>query len=117
RWRPYRKKKNQVTMTAETRAELSAADVNDLPDSAFAFIEPGGTKDAEGKTTPRSKRHFPIHDAAHVRNALARLSSSPFGDKARAKVVAAAHKFGVDVSESKSAQRDPAWEQRRRRWA
>jgi len=87
-----------VTMT-ETRAALSAADVNDLPDDAFAFIEPGGTKDASGKTTPRSKRHFPIHDAAHVRNALARLGSSPFGDKARPKVVAAAKKFGIEVSD------------------
>ena len=46
------------------KAVLSTAGQNDLPDTAFAFIEPGGKKDPEGKTTPRSKRHFPIHDKA-----------------------------------------------------
>jgi hypothetical protein len=98
-------------------ADMSAADINDLPDSDFAYIEDGGTMDSEGKTTPRSKRHFPVHDAAHAKNALDRLPTSPFGDKARPKVLAACKKFGIDVSESKAAQRDPAWEQRRRRWA
>ena len=48
---------------------------NNLPDSDFAYIEPGGKK-VDGKTEPRSLRHFPIPDAAHVRNALARLSQS-----------------------------------------
>lgn len=81
----------------EWRAAMSSAAVNDLPDSAFAYIEDGGEKDDEGKTTPRSKRHFPIHDAAHVRNALARLSQSPFGEQAKAKVMAAAKKFGIEV--------------------
>lgn len=80
-------------------AELSSADINDLPDSDFAYIEPGGTKDSSGRTTPRSLRHFPIHDAAHVRNALARASQSPFGDKAMPKIRAAAKKLGVDVAE------------------
>ena len=81
-------------------AEISTADQNDLPDSAFAYIEPGGTKDASGKTTPRSLRHFPVHDAAHVRNALARASQSPFGEKAMPKIKAAAAKFGVQVGDS-----------------
>lgn len=89
----------------EARAELSTAEINDLPDDAFAYIEPGGSKDDEGKTTPRSKRHFPVHDKAHAQNALDRLDSSPFGDKARPKVLAACKKFGIDVSESKSAHR------------
>lgn len=75
-------------------AEMTAAAINDLPDSAFAYIEPGGTK-VDGKTEPRSLRHFPINDEAHVRNALARLSQSPFGDKARAKVEAAAKRMGI----------------------
>lgn len=78
-------------------AELSTGSINDLPDSAFAYIESGGTKDSSGKTTPRSLRHFPIHDAAHVRNALARAPQSPFGDKAMPKIRAAAAKFGVQV--------------------
>lgn len=52
---------------------------NDLPDSAFMHIEPGGKKDSEGKTVPRSLRHFPYKDAngkidiIHVRNAIARI--------------------------------------------
>jgi hypothetical protein len=55
---------------------MSTADINDLPDSDFAYIEPGGKKDDGGKTIPRSLRHYPIHDAAHVRNALARASAA-----------------------------------------
>jgi hypothetical protein len=31
----------------------------ELPDSSFAYIEPGGAKDAVGKTAPRSLRHLP----------------------------------------------------------
>ena len=78
-------------------AELSTSAINDLPDSAFAHIEPGGTKDGSGKTVPRSLRHFPIHDAAHTRNALARAPQSPFGDKAMPKILAAAKKFGIQT--------------------
>jgi hypothetical protein len=83
------------TRDALAKAEMDTADVNDLPDSDFAYIEPGGKKDDSGKTTPRSLRHFPIHDAAHVRNALARLSTSPFESKARPKVEAAARRLGI----------------------
>lgn len=82
-------------------AELSTANINDLPDSDFAYIEPGG-KVVDGKTEPRSLRHFPIHDAAHVRNALARASQSPFGAKAMPKIKAAARKFGIDEPPSKA---------------
>lgn len=79
------------------RAQLSSSDMNDLPDSAFAYIESGGMKDGSGKTMPRSKRHFPVNDAAHARNALAQASKSPFGDKAMPKIVAAAKKFGIET--------------------
>jgi HK97 family phage prohead protease len=89
--------------TEAERAEMTAKNINDLPDSAFAYIEPGGSKDADGKTVPRSKRHFPVHDEAHVRNALARAPQSPFGDKAMPKIKAAAKKFGI--GESSDAQR------------
>jgi HK97 family phage prohead protease len=88
---------------SEDRAELSSKTINDLPDSDFAYIESGGTKDSEGKTVPRDLRHFPIHDEAHVRNALARAPQSPFGDKAMPKILAAAKKFGIEASEKKSA--------------
>ena len=80
-------------------AEISAAAQNDLPDASFAYIEPGGTKDSTGKTVPRSLRHFPVHDAAHVRNALARASQSPFGEKAMPKILEAARKFSIHVGE------------------
>lgn len=79
-------------------AELSTSDINDLPDDDFAHIEKGGTKDKSGRTVPRSLRHFPIHDAAHVRNALSRAPQSPFGDAAMPKIMAAAKKFGIDTS-------------------
>jgi HK97 family phage prohead protease len=76
-------------------ADLSTADINDLPDSAFAYIEDGGTKDASGKTTPRDLRHFPVHDKAHADNAAARIAQgAEFGDKAIGKVKAAQKKFG-----------------------
>jgi HK97 family phage prohead protease len=64
------------------RAVWSTAFINDLPDSSFLYIEPGGDKDAEGKTTPRSLRHFPVKDAdgnvdmPHLRNALSRIPQS-----------------------------------------
>jgi len=53
--------------------------VNDLPDSAFLLIAPGGHKDSQGKTMPRNLRYFPVRnaagdvDAAHLRNALAQI--------------------------------------------
>ena len=54
------------TILAEQK---SRKQINDLPDSDFAYIEPGGKK-VDGKTVPRSLRHLPIMDCAHVRNAL-----------------------------------------------
>lgn len=66
----------QVTISELTEAWRF---VNDLPDSSFAVIMPGGEKDDEGKTTPRSLRKPPYKDSSgkvdlpHLRNALARL--------------------------------------------
>jgi class 3 adenylate cyclase len=59
-----------------------------LPDSAFAYI------DAEGR------RRLPIHDEAHVRNALARFSQVIFEDdagreRARTRLFNAAKKYGI----------------------
>jgi HK97 family phage prohead protease len=96
-------------------ADMSTSDINDLPDSAFAYIEPGGEKDSGGKTTPRSKRHFPVHDKAHAQNALARMSSSPFGDKAKAAILAACKKFGIEVDSSKTSALRPGLELLKRR--
>jgi HK97 family phage prohead protease len=72
----------------QLRALLSSAEQNDLPDSAFAYIGPGGKKDADGKTTPRSLRHYPVHDKAHADNALARANAAINGDNADAKAIA-----------------------------
>lgn len=61
------------------KAEWSTAYINDLPDNAFLYIEPGGEKDEQGKTKPRSLRHWPVQDhrgnldIPHIRNAIARI--------------------------------------------
>ena len=89
-------------------AQMTTQSINDLPDSDFAYVEPGGTKDGSGKTIPRSLRHFPVHDKAHVQNALSRAPQSPFGDKAMPKIKAAAAKFGVHVSDSGRSLADDA---------
>ena len=94
------------------KAEWTQAQINDLPDSSFAIIEPGGEKDPAGKTVPRSLRHLPFKgpdgkvDLAHLRNALARLSQSDLSEdlksKARAKLQAAAREAGVGEAAEKS---------------
>lgn len=64
------------------KAVWSTAYVNTLPDSAFLYIAPGGKKDGEGKTVPRSLRYFPVRDdkgkldLPHLRNAIARIPQS-----------------------------------------
>lgn len=63
-------------------AQWSTEYMNNLPDSSFLYIEPGGKKDSSGKTEPRSLRHFPVKDSSgkpdadHVRNAPARIPQS-----------------------------------------
>ncbi len=95
---------------AVNKAEWTTAYVNDLPDSSFAYIGPGGEKDEDGKTTPRGLRHLPYKDAegnidaAHVRNALARLSQTDIPPAAKAsarrKLLTAAEEVGVEVEKS-----------------
>ena len=96
----------EIRKRAEAK-KLSSGEVNNLPDSDFAYISPGGTKDSEGKTTPRSLRHLPIPDAAHVRNALARLNQTKIPAAAKksalAKIKKKAKELGVQVSESDGA--------------
>ncbi len=74
--------------------------VNGLPDAAFAYVEPGADKD-------KSKRHLPYKDkdgkvdAAHVRNALARLDQTDIPaeakTEARQKLESAATEVGIEV--------------------
>jgi class 3 adenylate cyclase len=67
---------------------LRAKERAQLPDSAFAYIDSDG------------KRRLPIHDAAHVRNALARFGQVAFEDeaardRARSRLLRAAKKHGI----------------------
>lgn len=68
-----------------TKETWTAAYKNDLSDASFLFIESGGGKDGEGKTTPRSLRHLPYKDKngkvdlPHLRNAISRLGQDQTG--------------------------------------
>jgi class 3 adenylate cyclase len=67
---------------------LGAKERAQLRDSAFAYID------------SRGRRRLPIHDAAHVRNALARFSQVGFEDedardRARSRLLRAAQKHGI----------------------
>ena len=69
-------------------ARLSTRDRANLPDRAFAYI------DADGR------RRLPIHDEAHVRNALGRFERVRFEDdaareRARRRLLNAAKKYGI----------------------
>ena len=70
-------------------ARLGAKERAQLPDSAFAYID------------SRGRRRLPIHDAPHVRNALARFSQVAFEDegardRARSRLLRAAQKHGIE---------------------
>jgi len=69
-------------------AELGAKARATLPDSSFAYIDPGG------------RRLLPIQDEAHVRNALARFNRVSFvdeaaRDRARTRLLRAAKRYGI----------------------
>ena len=81
----------------------SKAYVADLPDSSFAFIEPGGNQDSEGKTVPRTLRHFPYKDLAGnidkqtLTKAITAVSKSAFKGAALEPLLKAADDIGLDV--------------------
>src|ERR687887_534815 len=67
-------------LTTKTRAQLRNA--------AFAYVDSKG------------RRRLPIHDEAHVRNALARFNQTKFEDdaareRARKRLLTAAKKYGI----------------------
>jgi class 3 adenylate cyclase len=69
-------------------ADLRQSERAKLPDSAFAYIDSTG------------RRRLPIHDEAHVRNALARFNRVLFEDdaardRARTKLLKAAKRHGI----------------------
>jgi len=71
-----------MTYEKLTAAKWTTRYINDLPDSAFLYIAPGGKKDEQGKTVPRSLRYFPYKDKngnidlPHLRNAIQRIPQS-----------------------------------------
>ncbi len=69
-------------------SRLDASTRASLPDSAFAYVD------------SRGRRRLPIHDEAHVRNALARFNQVAFEndaarDRARKRLLNAAKKYGI----------------------
>ena len=73
-------------------AELEAKDRDKLKKSQFAYVD----KEGEG--------HLPINDESHVRNAMARFNQTDFEsgaarERARKKIVSAARKHGIEISD------------------
>lgn len=73
-------------------AELDTKARDKLRSSQFAYVDSKGGE------------HLPIHDEEHIRNAMARFNQTEFESKtakerARKKVVAAARKHGIEVSD------------------
>jgi hypothetical protein len=85
----------------KTAAQWTTEYVNNLSDECFAYIEDGGAKDEQGKTTPRSLRHLEFKndqgeiDHDHLVAALQALKGArqgeplPYADKAKPKLCAA----------------------------
>jgi class 3 adenylate cyclase len=81
-------------------SRLSAKQRAQLPDRAFAYID------------SRGRRRLPIHDASHVRNALARFGQVAFEnegarDRAQTRLLRAAIKHGIMPVGFVSAQLQP----------
>jgi hypothetical protein len=73
-------------------AELTEKKRDRLRSNQFAYVDRDGGE------------HLPIHDASHVRNALARFNQTHFESKtakerAHRKILRAAKRFGVEVDQ------------------
>lgn len=95
------------------KAVWTAAYVNDLPDSSFLYVE-SGDKDEDGKTTPRSKRHFPYKDAngsvdlPHLRNALARIPQSSLSQDVKDRLTEKAQSILDDAKAIEDRSEEPS---------
>lgn len=74
-------------------AQLTAKGRDRLRSNQFAYVDRDGGE------------HLPIHDEAHVRNAIARFNQTDFEsgaakERARRRIVAAAKRHGIEVDES-----------------
>jgi hypothetical protein len=73
-------------------ATLDAKDRDKLDKDQYAWVD----KDGEG--------HLPINDESHIRNAMARWNQTDFSsptakEEARQKIVGAARRHGIEVSD------------------
>ena len=90
-------------------APLTSSQREGLPDSSFLYIAPGGEKDEDGKTTPRSLRKFPVKkadgslDLPRIRNALSRIPQSNLSEEIKSKLSSKA-KMLLDESKSEDAE-------------
>jgi hypothetical protein len=72
--------------------ELSTRERDKLDRDQFAYVDREGGE------------HLPIHDAAHVRNAIARFNQTEFEsvaakERAREKILNAAKRYDIEVDE------------------
>ena len=72
--------------------ELTTRARDKLQSSQFAYVDSDGGE------------HLPIHDESHIRNAMARFNQTEFEsiaakERARKKIVAAAKKHDIEVSD------------------
>jgi len=73
-------------------AEMDTKHRDKLRKSQFAYVDKNGGE------------HLPINDESHIRNAMARWNQTDFEsqskkESARKKIVAAAHRHGIEVSD------------------
>jgi len=72
-------------------AELKEKQRKSMNKDVFAYVD------------SRGEGHLPLNDETHVRNAMARWNQTEFEsasakETARRKIVAAAHKHGIEIS-------------------
>lgn len=95
---------------AQEAAVWTTAYANTLPDSSFLYVAPGGTKDAEDKTVPRSLRYFPVRDeegnldGPHLRNALARIPQADIPQEAKDAAKAEAEALLAELNAEEASQ-------------
>lgn len=80
------------------KKKLSSKERKKIPSGKFAYIDSKGGK------------HLPIHDKAHVRNAMARFNQTHFenSEKKRSaakKIIAAARRYGIEIDSNSTVAR------------
>jgi hypothetical protein len=79
-------------------AELDAKDRDKLRSTQFAYVDSKGGE------------HLPVNDESHTRNAIARFNQTDFEsqaakERARQKILRAARRFGIEVSEDSNVRK------------